>query len=96
MILNKVVMKFYGADYPIRKLNNPELQRFIEAQQLSKTVKNVTIKKRTRLILDVINLARINHGFTPHSYNVDLKDDAADMGVSVLTTKLSAGRRIIR
>lgn len=70
--------KFYGDDYAVRKLNNSELQKFVTDQQKN-NVKNVTIEKRIRILIDVLKLASVNYGILQHPYKIELKSDAANI-----------------
>jgi integrase len=73
-----IALKFYGEDYPVKRLNNRELLRFVKHEQ-GRGVKNVTLVKRIRLIKAVVALAGANHGFAPHTYKIELSDDTADV-----------------
>lgn len=79
VVIQKIILDFYGSDFPVRKLNNVELHRFISSQQSSNKIKNNTITIRAKMIVKIVDFASMNHGFPPFKYNLELKDDSANI-----------------
>ncbi len=73
-----IVLRFYEEDYPVRRLNNRELLRYVKNEQ-GRGIKDTTVEKRLRVIKEVVTLASANHGFPPHTYKIELKNDASDV-----------------
>ena len=56
-----VIISHYGADFPVKKIDNKSVENFFEKQK-SEGILPSTIKKKVTLIKSLLTHARMNHG----------------------------------